>query len=149
LFFVSQRPEAARRRQPPIQSLTFKHSIGDAGSLRKGRAFNRRGRAPQRGSNPSARRRRGDRANAAHARYRKSRDLLLIGRLDDVERLLADFDPAPLPPASRAGCELVAAGLAMRRRQRLSARGEAAEVAAEPVAAGATGWFAGRGLSAA
>jgi hypothetical protein len=59
--------------------------------------------------------RRGDRANAAHARYLKGRYLLLIGRLDAVERLLADFDPAPLPPASRAGHELVVAGLAMRR----------------------------------
>ena len=59
--------------------------------------------------------RRGDRANAAHARYLKGRYLLLIGRLDDVERLLADFDPTPLPPASRAGHELVVAGLAMRR----------------------------------
>jgi hypothetical protein len=59
--------------------------------------------------------RRGDRANAAHARYLKGRYLLLIGRLDDVERLLADFDPSPLPPASRAGHELVVAGLAMRR----------------------------------
>ena len=59
--------------------------------------------------------RRGDRANAAHARYLEARYLLLIGRLDAVERLLADFDPASLPPASRAGCELVVAGLAMRR----------------------------------
>ena len=59
--------------------------------------------------------RRGDNANAAHARYLKSRYLLLIGRLDEVERLLEGFDPAPLPPASRAGHELVVAGLAMRR----------------------------------
>jgi hypothetical protein len=59
--------------------------------------------------------RRGDRANAAHARYLKGRYLLLIGRLDALERSLADFDPAPLPPASRAGHELVVAGLAMRR----------------------------------
>jgi len=59
--------------------------------------------------------RRGDRANAAHARYLKGRYLLLIGRLDEAERLLHDFDPAPLPPASRAGHELVVAGLAMRR----------------------------------
>ena len=58
---------------------------------------------------------RGDRVNAAHARYLESRHLLLIGRLDEVERRLADFDPAPLPPASRAGYELVVAGLAMRR----------------------------------
>ena len=45
----------------------------------------------------------------------RRRYLLLIGRLDDVERLLETFDPDPLPPASRAGYELVVAGLAMRR----------------------------------
>ncbi|MGH8227527.1 MAG: helix-turn-helix domain-containing protein [Steroidobacteraceae bacterium] len=61
--------------------------------------------------------RRGDHTNAAHARYLKARYLLLIGRLDQTERLLADFDPAPLPPASRAGHELVVAGVAMRRLQ--------------------------------
>jgi hypothetical protein len=57
----------------------------------------------------------GDRANAAHARYLKTRYLLLIGRLDDAERLLVGFDPTPLPLASRAAHELVVAGLAMRR----------------------------------
>jgi tetratricopeptide (TPR) repeat protein len=59
--------------------------------------------------------RRGDRANAAHARYLKTRYLLLIGRLDEAERLLVGFDPTPLPPASRAAHELVVAGIAMRR----------------------------------
>jgi tetratricopeptide (TPR) repeat protein len=59
--------------------------------------------------------RHGDRANAAHARYLKTRYLLLIGRLDDAERLLVGFDPTPLPPASRAAHELVVAGIAMRR----------------------------------
>jgi hypothetical protein len=59
--------------------------------------------------------RRGDRANAAHARYLAARMMLLIGRLDAAERLLADFDPTPLPLASRAGLEMVVAGLAMRR----------------------------------
>ncbi len=58
---------------------------------------------------------RGDRANAAHARYLQARYLLLIGRLEEAERLLADFDPAPLLPASLAGYELVAAGIALRR----------------------------------
>ena len=43
-----------------------------------------------------------DYANAAHARYLKARYLLLIGRLDEAERLLAAFNPAPLSPASRA-----------------------------------------------
>lgn len=59
--------------------------------------------------------RHGDRANAAHVRYLKTRYLLLIGRLDEAERLLVGFDPAPLPPASRAAHELVVAGIAMRR----------------------------------
>jgi len=59
--------------------------------------------------------RHGDRANAAHAHYLAGRYLLLIGRLDEAERLFADFDPAPLPPASRAAHELVVAGIAMRR----------------------------------
>jgi len=57
----------------------------------------------------------GDRVNAAHARYLEVRRLLLIGRLDDAERLLAGQDPAPLPPASQAAHELVAAGIAIRR----------------------------------
>jgi biotin operon repressor len=59
--------------------------------------------------------RRGDSANAAYARYLKTRYLLLIGRLDEAERLLVGFDPFPLPPASRAAHELVVAGIAMRR----------------------------------
>ena len=57
----------------------------------------------------------GDRANAAHARYLEVRRLLLIGRLDEAERRLAGLDPTPFPPASRAGHELVVAGIAMRR----------------------------------
>ncbi|KWI62836.1 winged helix-turn-helix transcriptional regulator [Burkholderia ubonensis] len=57
----------------------------------------------------------GDHANAAHARHLEVRRLLLIGRLDDAERALAGLDPAPLPAASRAVHELVAAGIAMRR----------------------------------
>lgn len=59
--------------------------------------------------------RHGDRANAAYAHYLKARHLLLIGRLDEAERLLVGFDPAPLPPASRAAHALVIAGIAMRR----------------------------------
>ena len=59
--------------------------------------------------------RHGDRANAAHARYLEVRRLLLIGRLDEAERTLAELDPAPFPPALRAAHELVVAGIAMRR----------------------------------
>ena len=66
--------------------------------------------------------RRGDSANAAYARYLKTRYLLLIGRLDEAERLLVGFDPAPLPPASRAAHELVVAGIAMRRLRIKAAR---------------------------
>src|SRR5262249_4215165 len=57
----------------------------------------------------------GDRINAAHARYLAVRRLLLIGRLDEAERALADLDPTPFPPASRAVHALVVAGIAMRR----------------------------------
>ena len=47
---------------------------------------------------------------------------LLIGRLDEAERALAELDPAPLPPASRAAHELVVAGIAMRRLRTKAAR---------------------------
>src|SRR3981189_145544 len=57
----------------------------------------------------------GDRANAAHARYLEVRRFLLIGRLDEAERRLAELDPAPFPPASRAAHELVVAGIGRRR----------------------------------
>ncbi|MFL6647853.1 MAG: helix-turn-helix domain-containing protein [Sulfurifustaceae bacterium] len=64
----------------------------------------------------------GDRANAAHARYLEVRRLVLVGRLDDAERALADIDPASLPPALRAAHELVVAGIAMRRLRTKTAR---------------------------
>ena len=57
----------------------------------------------------------GDRLNAAFACYLQVRRLLLIGRLDDAERLLADLDPALFPPALSTAHELVIAGIAMRR----------------------------------
>jgi hypothetical protein len=65
---------------------------------------------------------RGDRINAAYARYLAVRRLLLIGRLDDAERRLGDLDPTPFPPASRAAYELVLAGIAMRRIRSKTAR---------------------------
>jgi len=64
----------------------------------------------------------GDRLNAAHARYLEVRRLLLIGRLDEAERILAHLDPAPFPPASRTSHELVIAGIAMRRLRATVAR---------------------------
>jgi hypothetical protein len=80
----------------------------------------------------------GDRVNAAHARYLEVRRLLLIGHLDEAERTLAELDPAPFPPASRAAHELVVAGIAMRRLRAKAARaalaraGRAAHQAAIP-----------------
>jgi hypothetical protein len=65
---------------------------------------------------------RGDLVNAAHARNLEIRRLLLIGRLDEAERRLADLDPAPLPSASRAAQQLVIAGIAIRRLQTRAAR---------------------------
>src|SRR5881409_2361703 len=64
----------------------------------------------------------GDRANAAFARYLEVRRLLLIGRLDEAERTLAELDPTPFPPASRTAHELVVAGIAMRRLRTKAAR---------------------------
>jgi hypothetical protein len=64
----------------------------------------------------------GDRVNAAHARTLEVRRLLLIGRLDEAESALAEVDPEPFPPASRAAHELVVAGIAMRRLRTQSAR---------------------------
>ena len=59
--------------------------------------------------------------NAAHARHLEVRRLL-IGRLDEAERTLAELDPAPFPSASRAAQELVVAGIAMRRLRTKAAR---------------------------
>ena len=64
----------------------------------------------------------GDMLNAVHARYLEARRLLLIGRLDEAESMLADFDAAPLPHASRTAYELVVAGIAMRRIRTKAAR---------------------------
>jgi hypothetical protein len=65
---------------------------------------------------------RGDRVNAAHARYLEVRRLLLIGRLDDAERLLAGLDPGSLPPALKTVHDLVMAGIAIRRLKTKTAR---------------------------
>ncbi|MGE0583344.1 MAG: helix-turn-helix domain-containing protein [Steroidobacteraceae bacterium] len=65
---------------------------------------------------------RGDRVNAAHARYLGIRRLVLVGSLEDAAQALAAIDPAPLPPASRATHELVLAAIATRRLQARAAR---------------------------
>jgi hypothetical protein len=64
----------------------------------------------------------GDRINAAHARHLEVRRLLLVGRVDEAERALADLDPASLPPALQTVHELVVAGIAMRRLRTRAAR---------------------------
>jgi hypothetical protein len=77
---------------------------------------------------------RGDRANAAHARYLAIRRLLLIGRLDEAAHALAElgaapFPPAPLPPVLGAVHELVTAGIAMRHLRTKTARAALARAA--------------------
>jgi hypothetical protein len=64
----------------------------------------------------------GDHMNAAHARYLDIRRLLLIGRLNDAERLLMDVDPTDLAPATQAVHELIVAGLSIRRLKTKDAR---------------------------
>src|SRR5687768_8890163 len=64
----------------------------------------------------------GDRVNAAHARYLEVRRLLLLGRIGEAERGLAELDPAPLPAASKTAHALVVAGIAIRRLRAKAAR---------------------------
>ena len=64
----------------------------------------------------------GDKLNAAHARHLEVRRLLLIGHLDEAERLLAELDPTPFLPPSRTAYELVVAGIAIRRLKAGTAR---------------------------
>jgi hypothetical protein len=71
----------------------------------------------------------GDRVNAAHARYLEVRRLLLLGRLDETERMLAGLDPTSLPPALRTVHELVLAGIGLRRLQTKTARAALARAA--------------------
>ena len=64
----------------------------------------------------------GDLVNAAYARYLEVRRLVLIGRIDEGERMLAELDTSLLPPASKTTYELVLAGIAMRRLRSKAAR---------------------------
>jgi hypothetical protein len=64
----------------------------------------------------------GDHANAAHARYLQARRFLLIGRINEAERTLAELDPARFPPAWRTAHELVVSGIEMRRLRTTAAR---------------------------
>ena len=70
---------------------------------------------------------RGDRANAAQARYLEVRRLVLIGRLAEADEMLAALDPAGLPPALRVVHELAVAGVATRRLRTRAAREALAE----------------------
>jgi len=63
----------------------------------------------------------GDHLNAAHARNLGARRLLLLGRLDEAEHLLAGVDPGRLTPPAKATHELVVAGIAVRRLQTAAA----------------------------
>src|ERR1700758_2141432 len=78
----------------------------------------------------------GDRVNAAYARYLEVRRFLLIGRIDEVERTLAELDPASYPPALRTIHELVAAGIALRRLRTKEARAALARAEREARDAG-------------
>ena len=64
----------------------------------------------------------GDRLNSIHARYVALRRLLLIGRVNEAEQALAQFDAANLPAAFLAVHELAVAGIAIRRLQTKAAR---------------------------
>ncbi len=78
----------------------------------------------------------GDHMNAAYAAGLEARRLLLIGRLDEAERVLADLDPAALPPPLRASTDLVVAGIALRRLRTGAARKALARAEAAARAAG-------------
>jgi hypothetical protein len=78
----------------------------------------------------------GDFLNAAHARHLMARRLLLTGRVDDAERVIADLDVSVFPAASRAAFELVVAGIAVRRLRTRVARDALARAAVAAKAAG-------------
>ena len=64
----------------------------------------------------------GDQRNAAHARYVEVRRLLLIGRLEEAERALAELDHTSLPASLQTAHELAVAGIAIRRVRTREAR---------------------------
>lgn len=63
----------------------------------------------------------GDRLNAAHARNIEARRLLLIGSVNEAERVLGASTES-LPPHLTAGRELIVAGIAIRRLDVRAAR---------------------------
>ena len=64
----------------------------------------------------------GDLMNAAHARLLGIRRLVLIGRLDEAERRLAEVNAGDFPPAFETTYELAVAGVALRRLHTSTAR---------------------------
>jgi tetratricopeptide (TPR) repeat protein len=64
----------------------------------------------------------GDAVNAAYARYLECRRFLILGRLDEAESLLDELDPDSVPASLKAACELVVAGIALRRLQASTAQ---------------------------
>jgi hypothetical protein len=64
----------------------------------------------------------GDGVNASHAQQLQIRRLLLIGHIEEAERMLAGLDPSGFPPALRATHELVVAGIALRRLRATTVR---------------------------
>ncbi|WP_018318638.1 hypothetical protein [Bradyrhizobium sp. WSM2793] len=81
----------------------------------------------------------GDVANATHAGHIEARRLLLVGRLDDAERVLAELGTSPLPPAPQVVRELVVAGIAIRRLRTKDARAALARAAHAASLAGIPG----------
>jgi hypothetical protein len=79
---------------------------------------------------------RGDHVNAAHAWTLQIRRLVLIGRLGEAERKLAELDPSLLSPPLKAAHELVVAGLALRRLRTKTANEALARAARAAQAAG-------------
>lgn len=71
----------------------------------------------------------GDWVNAAHAKNLQLRHLVLVGRLEEAEGMLAATDPGPVPAALRATHELLLAGIAMRRIRTGPARAALARAA--------------------
>lgn len=64
----------------------------------------------------------GDHVNAMHARQLEIRRLLLTGRLDRAEEMLAEISLESLPPVLQINQALISAGVAMRRLRARSAR---------------------------
>lgn len=78
---------------------------------------------------------RGDHINAVHAGTLEARRLLLLGRLDEAERIVSGLGSAALPPVSKVALELVATGIAIRRLRTGAARAALARAEQEVRAA--------------